>query len=182
MSSITALGLVLMLLMIAVGGRQGWSAFLSLLLNFGFLFFAIILIAFHVPPMMVTLMTGVIILAITIFMSEDDLRTTVTAFWASLVVLLVLVVLIYLVEHWAMAQGFGLEDSDDLEGMSTAIGISYLKVIITTATLSTLGAIAEAAMAIAAGLTEILGSTPTCLITASCKAGWRLVSRLSGQP
>ncbi|MCH1928324.1 YibE/F family protein, partial [Shewanella sp. C31] len=71
-------------------------------------------------------MTGVIILAITIFMGEDDLRTTVTAFWASVVVLLVLVVLIYLVEHWAMAQGFGLEDSDDLEGMSTAIGISYL--------------------------------------------------------
>ena len=31
MSSITALGLVLMLLMIAVGGRQGWSAFLWLL-------------------------------------------------------------------------------------------------------------------------------------------------------
>lgn len=173
MSSITALGLVLMLLMIAVGGRQGWSAFLSLLLNFGFLFFAIILIAFHVPPMMVTLMTGVIILAITIFMGEDDLRTTVTAFWASVVVLLVLVVLIYLVEHWAMAQGFGLEDSDDLEGMSTAIGISYLKVIITTATLSTLGAIA-------AGLTEILGEHPDLSDNRLMQSGMEIGKQIIG--
>ena len=180
MSSITALGLVLMLLMIAVGGRQGWSAFLSLLLNFGFLFFAIILIAFHVPPMMVTLMTGVIILAITIFMGEDDLRTTVTAFWASVVVLLVLVVLIYLVEHWAMAQGFGLEDSDDLEGMSTAIGISYLKVIITTATLSTLGAIAEAAMAIAAGLTEILVEHPDLSDNRLMQSGMEIGKQIIG--
>ena len=40
MTTITALGLVLMVLMILVGGKQGWSAFLSLLLNFGFLYFA----------------------------------------------------------------------------------------------------------------------------------------------
>lgn len=156
MSTITALGLVLLALMVLVGGKQGWTAFLSLLLNFGFLYFAIVLIAFHVPPLFVTITTGVIILAVTIFMGEDDLRTTVTAFYASLIVTAVLVGLIFLVEHWALVQGFGTEDSDDLEGMSILIGISYFKVLITVTTLSTLGAIAEAAMAIAAGLTEIL--------------------------
>ncbi|MDO4854954.1 MAG: YibE/F family protein [Limosilactobacillus gorillae] len=180
MSSITALGLVLMVLMVAVGGRQGWSAFLSLILNFGFLFFAIILIAFHVPPMAVTLTTGVIILAITIFMGEDNLQTTVAAFWASVIVLLVLILLIYGVEHWAMAQGFGLEDSDDLEGMSTAIGISYLKVIITTATLSTLGAIAEAAMAIAAGVTEILDEHPVLTDAQLMHSGMQIGKQIIG--
>lgn len=160
MSTITALGLVLLVLMVLVGGKQGWTAFLSLLLNFGFLYFAIILIAFHVPPLFVTVTTGIIILAVTIFMGEDDLRTTVTAFYASLIVTAVLILLIFLVEHWALVQGFGTEDSDDLEGMSILIGISYFKVLITVTTLSTLGAIAEAAMAIAAGLTEILVSHP----------------------
>lgn len=160
MSTITALGLVLLVLMVLVGGKRGWSAFLSLLLNFGFLYFAIVLIAFHVPPLFVTITTGVIILAVTIFMGEDDLRTTVTAFYASLIVTVVLIGLIFLVEHWALVQGFGTEDSDDLEGMSILIGISYFKVLITVTTLSTLGAIAEAAMAIAAGLTEILTTHP----------------------
>lgn len=160
MSSIVALGLTLMILMIAVGGMQGWRSFLSLLLNFGFLFFAIVLIDFHVPPMFVTITTGVIILAITIFMGEDDLRTTVTAFYASLIVMVLLLGLILLTTHWAMAQGFGTEDSDDLEGMSILIGISYLKVSVTATIISTLGAIAEAAMAVSAGLSEVLLNHP----------------------
>lgn len=160
MTTITALGIVLLILMVAVGGKQGWTAFLSLILNFGFLYFAIVLIAFHVPPLFVTITTGIIILAITIFMGEDDLRTTITAFYAALIVTAILIVLIFVVEHWAMVQGFGTEDSDDLEGMSILIGISYFKVTVTVTTLSTLGAIAEAAMAIAAGLTEILQTHP----------------------
>ena len=86
MSAIYALGIVLLCSMVLVGGKQGWRSFLSLLLNFGFLFFAIVLIEFHVPPMFVTATTGITILAITIFMGEDDLRTTVTAFYASLIV------------------------------------------------------------------------------------------------
>lgn len=160
MSSITALGIVLMVCMVAVGGKQGWRSFLSLLLNFGFLFFAIVLIDFHVPPMFVTLTTSIIILAITIFMGEDDLRTTVTAFYASLIVMLIVLALILIVTHWAMAQGFGQEDSDDLEGMSILIGISYLKVSVTATILSILGAIAEAAMAVSAGLNEVLTNYP----------------------
>ena len=160
MTTITGLGLVLLILMVLVGGKQGWTAFWSLLLNFGFLYFAIVLIAFHVPPMFVTITTGVIILAVTIFMGEDDLRTTVTAFYASLIVLALILVLIMVVEHWAMVQGFGVEDSDELEGMSIYIGISYLKVSTTAMILSSLGAIAEAAIAIASGLTEILEKHP----------------------
>lgn len=160
MSTITALGLVLLILMVLVGGKQGWSAFMSLLLNFGFLYFAMVLIAFHVPPLFVTLTTGIIILAITIFMGEDDLITTVTAFYSSLIIMAILLLVIIIVEHWAMVQGFGTEDSDDLEGMSILIGISYLKVSIAVTTLSTLGAIAEAAMAISAGLTEVLTTHP----------------------
>ena len=68
MSAIYAVGIVLLCSMVLVGGKQGWRSFLSLLLNFGFLFFAIVLIEFHVPPMFVTATTGITILAITIFM------------------------------------------------------------------------------------------------------------------
>lgn len=156
MTTINALGLVLLVLMVLVGGKQGGKAFVSLLLNFGFLYLAMILIAFHVPPMGVTIGASVILLAITIFMGEDDLTTTVSAFYASLLVLAVMILLIMASLAVARSQGFGSEDSDELEGMSVLIGLSYQQIAVCTTVLSTLGAIAEAAMAIASGLQEIL--------------------------
>jgi len=160
MTTITALGLVLLILMLIIGGKQGWKAFMSLILNFGFLFFAVILIAFHVSPFLVTLGIGIVILAITIFMGDDDLLTTQTAFYASLIVLLILLIIIIPIEHFAMVQGFGAEDSDALEGMSLYIGMNFLQISVTTTVLSTLGAIAEASIAISAGLTEVISQHP----------------------
>ncbi len=68
MGTITALGLVLLISMVLVSGMQGLQAFLSLLFNFGALFFAIVLMAFHLNPIVVTLVTSVIVLAMTIFL------------------------------------------------------------------------------------------------------------------
>ncbi|TPR24616.1 YibE/F family protein [Apilactobacillus micheneri] len=155
MSAIIVLGIVLFVLMLLVGGKQGLQSFLSLILNFGFLFFSIVLIAFHFPPIIVTIITGVIVLALTIFLSGTDDNTSGLAFLSSILVLFILVLLIVPMEHWAQVQGFGLEDSDDLEGLSILIGINFVKIEIATAILSTLGAIAEATMAIASGLDEI---------------------------
>ncbi|CAI2641813.1 hypothetical protein AKUH4B503X_11890 [Apilactobacillus kunkeei] len=160
MSAIIVLGLVLLVLMVLVGGKQGFQSFLSLVLNFGFLFFAIVLMAFHFQPIVVTLITGVILLALTIFLSGTNDETSRLAFIASVLVLLALVLLIVPVEHLAQVQGFGLEDSDDLEGLSLPIGISFIDIAISTAILSTLGAIAEATMAIASGLDEIKEQHP----------------------
>ena len=160
MSTINVLGLILLVLMILVGGKAGAQSFLALLLNFGLLFLAIVLVAFQFPPLIVTLVVGLLVLALTIFMSSgDDLSSTV-AFIASAVVLVVLVLLIVPVEHWALVQGFGPEDSEDLEGLSVLVGVNFVQVTTATAILSTLGAIAEAAMAIAAGLSEILEQHP----------------------
>lgn len=160
MSAIIVLGIVLFVLMLLVGGKQGLQSFLSLILNFGFLFFSIVLIAFHFPPIIVTIIIGVIVLALTIFLSGTDDNTSGLAFLSSILVLFILVLLIIPVEHWAQVQGFGLEDSDDLEGLSILIGIDFIKIEIATAILSTLGAIAEATMAIASGLNEIKEQHP----------------------
>ncbi|TPR39604.1 YibE/F family protein [Apilactobacillus micheneri] len=160
MSAIIVLSIVLFVLMLLVDGKQGLQSFLSLILNFGFLFFAIVLIAFHFPPIIVTIITGVIVLALTIFLSGTDDNTSGLAFLSSILVLFILILLIVPMEHWAQVQGFGLEDSDDLEGLSILIGINFVKIEIATAILSTLGAIAEATMAIASGLDEIKEQHP----------------------
>lgn len=160
MSTISALGLILLILMVIVGGRQGWIAFWSLLLNFCFLFLAVVLIAMHFPPLAITILTGVIILAITIFMGRSDLTTTVNAYYASLIVFAIILLLIIPVEHLARVQGFGLEDTDALEGMSLQIGLSFQSMTVVVTSLSSLGAIAEAAMSVASGMATLLEAEP----------------------
>ncbi|MFD1124797.1 YibE/F family protein [Lentilactobacillus raoultii] len=160
MGSLTTLGILLLILMIIVGGKQGIAAFLSMLINFGILFFSIVLMAFHLPPIAVTLVASVILLSITIFWSSASDNASATAFQASVLILIVLILLIIPIEYWARVGGFGLEDSEELEGLSLYVGISFTKLVISTAILSSLGAIAEAAIAIASGLDEIVTQHP----------------------
>ncbi|TBX49305.1 YibE/F family protein [Lactiplantibacillus paraplantarum] len=160
MNTITVLGLILLGLMTLIGGKTGATAFLSLLFNFGLLFLAVVLISWGFPAVAVSLVIGTIILAFTIFFGEANEVAAKPAYIAALIVMVILVLIIFPVENWIMAQGFSLEDSEDLEGMSLAIGVSFIGVAVTEAILSTLGAIAEAAIAIAAGLSEILAQHP----------------------
>lgn len=159
-STIDALAIVLFILMVLVGGKQGALAGLSIWINFFLLYIGIILIALQVPPVPVAAGVGVLILAITIFMGEDDLNTTVNALLSALIVAALLLVLIVILEYFAQVQGFSVEDSDDLEGMSLTVGISFLAINMAAAFLATLGAIAEAAMAVSSGLIEVLKNHP----------------------
>lgn len=160
MSTMAALLLILVILMLIVGGKMGIQAVVSLFFNFFWLFLSITLIAWGFSPLIVITITGIIILAMTIFLSDDNDQVTRVAFATGVVIMLILIVIIIPVEHYATVQGFANEDSDALEGLSLNIGISFLKVTIVSTILSTLGAIAEAAMAVAAGMQELLEDNP----------------------
>lgn len=161
MSSLTALFIVFAILLIVVGGKQGAQALFGLLFNFFLLFLAITLIAWGFSPLIIIVVVGVVMLAVTIFLSDDNDQITRVAFLASVLVMVVLLLLIVPVESWAHVQGFAVEDSEELEGLSLTIGLNFLQISMVAAILSTLGAIAEAAMAIAAGMQELLQDNPT---------------------
>lgn len=160
MSTINALGLVLMCLMLAVSGWRGARAFISLLLNFCLFFLDLALVAFHFNPLVVTAIIGVCILAITIFMATDDLTVGKVSFLTSLIITAALYLFVWLIEFWAQVPGFATEDSDELEGMSVLIGINYYHVALAITILSVLGAIAEAAMAVTTGVAEMVATDP----------------------
>ncbi|WP_412989757.1 YibE/F family protein [Pediococcus siamensis] len=160
MNTILALILILLAAMLLVGGWQGLKAFLSLVINFILIFLTVVLIGLNFPILGVTLLNAVIILAVTIYLGDDDPLTTETAFYGSVLVMALVVLLIIPVEHWAVVQGFGNENTEDLEGLSLLVGIKFVDVAIATTILSSLGAIAEAAIAISAGLGEILAQNP----------------------
>lgn len=180
MSTINVLGLVLLVLMLIVGGRQGWLSFLSLLVNFGLFFLALILVDFHVPPLAVTLGLSVCILAVTIFMGTNDLEVARAAFFAAFVIFICLLSLVLVVEHFAQVPGFANEDSGELEGMSVLIGINYAKVATMVTLLSVLGAIAEAAMAIATGVFAMMRSDASQSITSLLNGGFTIGQQIIG--
>lgn len=180
MGTISLLTIVLLVLMVTVGGRQGWSAFWSLLLNFCCLFFAIVLVSWGLSPLWITLLAGTLILAQTIWLGVSDGFVAGRAFLSSMVVFLVLLGLIILVEHAAKVPGFGVEDTDALEGMSLAIGVPYAQVAVMVAGLCSLGAIAEAAISVAAGMATLLDEKVSTGKTSLFHAGLQIGRQIIG--
>ncbi|KRM88426.1 hypothetical protein FD19_GL000723 [Lacticaseibacillus thailandensis DSM 22698 = JCM 13996] len=147
--------LALLVLLVAVGGKRGLSIFMSLILNSLVLMISVILMAGGFSPVWVAAVAGLLILAATIFLTNSDINVAGPAFVSAIIVMLGLLVLVLVVVIHSHAAGFGAEDSEDLEGMELLIGVRFQQIMIAASLLSTLGAIAEAAIAVAAGINEL---------------------------
>ena len=180
MSSILALTIVLAVLMMVFGGKQGTASFFSVLLNFGILFVTVILISSGFPPLLISLFAGICILATTIYMGNSDDRSTNIAFEATIIVLVVMIIMIVPMDHWAQIKGFSTEQSDEIEAFNLLIGINFEKLAISTAILSTLGAISEAAIAISSGLQEIIDQNPDITKKKLYQSGSNIGSQIMG--
>ncbi|WP_282708626.1 YibE/F family protein [Ligilactobacillus sp. Marseille-Q7487] len=171
MSSLSLLTLVLGILMILVGGKQGLAAYLGVILNFGLLFLAVILIASGFNIIWICIFFGICILALTIYLGSHDERATNVAFVATLIVLGVMVLLIIPLDYLANTAGFANEQSEQIEAFNLLIGVDFRQLLLATTILSTLGALAEAAIAIASGLEELWQQNPTLTTVQLIKSG-----------
>lgn len=177
------LAIILFVLMVAIGGGKGVGAFASLWVNFGIMIVMIMLINFQFNAMAVLLVGGAFLLTITILSSGADEETTSIALIASFIVMIALVLLILPAEHLAMAQGFAeenSEDSEELEGLSLGINVNFVTLGIVAALLATLGAIAEAAIAIAAGVGELRHDQPNMKTSQLIRTGQKLGQQIIG--
>ncbi|ANZ57529.1 hypothetical protein BGL34_04895 [Fructilactobacillus lindneri] len=180
MTTITALIFVLFGAMLLAGGKQGFVSFLGLIFNFGLVFMSVVLISFGIPYLLVTLISAVIILVITIYFGNQQGRNADIAFLTSLIVVGLVILLIIPVEHWAQVQGFGVENTEDLEGLSLQLGVRFLDVSCAMTILSCLGAVAEAAVALATGLVELEDHDKTITDTKLRKEGTKVGKEIVG--
>ncbi|WP_179396007.1 YibE/F family protein [Lacticaseibacillus absianus] len=155
MSTIVALLLALLVLLTLVGGKQGVANFIALLLNMLIMITATVLMAGGFNPIGVAVVAGLGVLAAIIFLSTSDSDVASTAFVSSLLVMGLVLVVVIAGVSLSHTAGFGPEDSEELEGFSLYIGIRFQDLLIATGLLSTLGAIAEAAVAVTAGVREL---------------------------
>ena len=160
MNAIGLLLLILFGLMIFVGRGQGVKAFIGLICNFFAICILIVLINWQFNPYIVIGITSLIILAIAIYLGADDVAVTNVAFKTSVIVVAILMLLASVMQYFGQFQGFTTENSEELEGLSMTVGLSFSHIALAVMVISVLGAVAEAAMAIVADLAEVVERTP----------------------
>lgn len=161
MNAIVVLALILFVLMFAIGGKKGIRSFVALFLNFAVVIF--VLFFMNVPslnPIVITLIACVIISCINLFFINEVHKKTKTAFVASIVSTIVLVFIITWITQFALIQGFGEEETEELGAYSLYIGIDFMKIAISVIIMSTIGAITDAAIAISSPMQEMFYHQP----------------------
>ena len=156
MNALLVLIIILVILMLLVAKKDGLRNLLGLAFNFMAIFALITLMAWGFPMLIVLPLFALIILALSIYMSTSEEVTANIAFKTSLWVLLGLILLALLVQYLGQFQGFAAEDVDELENLSLAVGLNFSSVAVAVMTISSLGAVAEAAMALVANLFEVM--------------------------
>ncbi|MDM5145652.1 hypothetical protein ICE98_02786 [Lactococcus lactis] len=156
MNALLILLILLIVLMLIVAKKDGLRNLIGLTFNFIAIFVLITLISWGFNAVVVLIVLSVIILAIAIFMSADESEVTLIAFKTSIIVVLSLLILALIIQHFGQFQGFATEDVDELENLSLNVGLNFSNVAIVVMVISMLGAVAESAMALAASLSEVV--------------------------
>ena len=125
MSVTFVLALILLVLMVVIGGKKGMGAFVSLWINLILLMGMLLLISWGFSMFMVLLIGSSLVLLITIYSAGADEETTMVSLKSSLIVMLILILVIIPVEHLNFVQGFTVENSEELEGLSLQIGLNF---------------------------------------------------------
>ena len=155
MSTLLVLVIVLAVLMTIVGGETGIRSFFSVLINTLLLILVAMLISWGIDVAIITLIFIPLKLVTIIYLGTHDYKVAKNSFIAAFIVCLIVSLLILACQWLAQAAGLGPEAGEVLVGLSQMPGISYAMIAVTVAIFSTLGAIAEAAVAMSSGLLEI---------------------------
>ena len=160
MTTLTALLLILLVLMIIVGGKTGFKSYLSVVINACLLILVALLISWGVNIVLVGAIFIPLKLLTIIYLGTHDYTVAKNAFLTALCVSIIVMLIIILFENLAQTQGFGDQAGEELIGLSLNVGISFSQIAILVAIFSMLGAIAEASVAMSAGLLELKRHDP----------------------
>lgn len=161
MSTLLALMITLLVLIILVGGKTGLKSYLSIVINTCLIILVGLLVAWGINIFWIGVVFIPLKLLTIIYLGTHDYSLAKNSFLTALVVSIVVIVVILILQTFAQSAGFGDQASEELVGLSVNVGISFPQIAIIVAIFSTLGAIAEASVAISAGLFELKHHDPT---------------------
>lgn len=162
MNVLFLLTIILFALMISVGGKMGVRSFVSLFLNFGVVLFTVLFMSDpKANPIVITIIACAIISCINLFFINQVNSKTVTAFISSIITITILIFFIYMITVKTKIQGFGEEETEELEAFSIYLGVDFVKIAAGVIIMSTIGAITDVAISITSPMQEIYDQHPS---------------------
>ena len=152
------LALVLFVLMIVIGGDRGAVSIMTLAGNIIILFFSIILMAVGFPSLLLILAAGAGVCYNSLFYQNGNNPKTRAAFGATLFVMLVLFIPIFIITWRAGSYGLNelqISEDDFMYYYSTDISINMLHVAVFVSVFSTLGAVIDTALSVTSSVYEV---------------------------
>ena len=151
---------ILLILMIAIGGKRGAKTFAALYLNIFILIFTVFLIACGISAIAASLLGCTVIGVVVLFVINGINRKTVTAFFAIVTVLLIMTALMLYIGSHTHIQGFADENTDEICWYSPEIGLDMTQVSLAMVLMGLIGAIVDTAIAITSALNEVYENNP----------------------
>ncbi|GEL12966.1 multitransmembrane protein [Lapidilactobacillus concavus DSM 17758] len=180
MSTMVALLLVLLGLMVGVGGWAGVRSYLSIVINFLLIFFFALLISWGANIWLTAACFIPLKLLTIIYLGTHKTKIADKSFLSSFSVTLIITILILILNYFAHATGVGDQAGEDLIGLSDAPGLNFGAIGVIVAIFSTLGAISEAAVAMSAGLLELRQSNTQLSISDYYQSGLNIGEDILG--
>ena len=148
------MAIMLMIISVLVIGKGFVRLCCSIVINYLSIGVMIRFISWGFSIIPVTIFTAFTILGTTVYLSGGSPDICQSVFVSCLCVMCLMGTLIYLVFGWAQIQGFGSENTAELENMSILINVKFLDVSFAMGLLTTMGAIIEGAMSVAVGMEQ----------------------------
>lgn len=165
------LTLVLLVALVMVAGKRGVIIFSSLAGSFLLLLTLIMLIADEFNPLIVGIIFAIILVFLAIYPQTQNPQVRQSALVSTLLVLVGLFLLVLLLVPCTASQGFSLEDTEEIEQFVLSVGVSFPQIQMVVILLSSLGAVAEASIAVSSGIWEIIAYQPQISVHNLWQAG-----------
>lgn len=163
--------IILAFLMIKIGGEKGRLALAALFFNLLFMFIMLVLINWGFSPLLLTLITSTGITAMNLFFINGSSAKTTVAFFSSLIVLVLMIVLIFLSIAFMHLQGLPAEELMEMDMYSLDVGLSFISLSLSVMIMSVVGAINDIAISITSAISELHDNSPNLPQEALFKSG-----------
>ncbi|SDB83207.1 YibE/F-like protein [Pelagirhabdus alkalitolerans] len=181
MNALMILTLILFGLMVAIGGMKGLRSFIALFINFFvILLMTLMMIDQNANPVYLALAACVVISAVTLFFINESNVKTKTAFLATVLTTLLLVIFIQFMVEFVMVGGFSDEEVEGLTIYNFYVGINFVQVMASVVMMSTIGAVVDEAISISSPMYEIHRHHPDMSVKELFDSGMRIGRDLLG--
>ncbi|MGX4593478.1 YibE/F family protein [Leuconostoc sp. JNUCC 76] len=178
MKSISLMLIFVIVLSVFIIGKASFKMLFGWLINFLLLIIFIRFVSWGFPILWITTICCVVILLSTIYLSEATNVIKEVVLQSTMTIIILMSITTFLVYRWSQVQGFGSENTAELESMSILINIRFSDISVAMAIISILGSVVEGSMSVAAGMEQFLKKN--IAVDNLYGFGWHLGQKMMG--